>query len=45
MKCWDKGIYVRYGADTIQLAPPFIAEKSELDTLIHVLGEALHQVA
>ena len=45
MKCWDKGFYVRYGADTIQLAPPFIAEKSELDTLIHVLGEALHQVA
>ncbi len=45
MKCWDKGIYVRYGGDTIQLAPPFIVEKSEIDTLVHVLGEALHQVA
>ena len=45
MKCWDKGIYVRYGGDTIQLAPPFISEKSELDTLIHVLGEALHETA
>ncbi|MBL8619877.1 MAG: aspartate aminotransferase family protein [Myxococcales bacterium] len=45
MKCWDAGVYVRYGGDTIQLAPPFIVEKSEIDTLIHVLGEALHAVA
>jgi beta-alanine--pyruvate transaminase len=25
MKCLEKGFYVRYGGDTIQLAPPFIA--------------------
>ena len=45
MKCLAKGVYVRYGGDTIQLAPPFIVEKHELDTLIHVLGEALHETA
>jgi len=41
MKCLDKGIYVRYGGDTIQLAPPFISEKPELDRMISVLADAL----
>ncbi len=45
MACWKKGFYVRYGADTIQLAPPFIAERAELDRLINALGEALNEVA
>ena len=45
MKCWDKGFYVRYGADTIQLAPPFIVEKSEIDRLINALGDALAETA
>jgi beta-alanine--pyruvate transaminase len=42
MKCLEKGFYVRYGGDTIQLAPPFIAEKSEIDSLINALGESLN---
>jgi beta-alanine--pyruvate transaminase len=41
MACWKKGFYVRYGGDTIQLAPPFISEKAEIDSLINALGEAL----
>jgi len=41
MKCLAKGMYVRYGGDTIQLAPPFISEKAEIDRLISVLAEAL----
>jgi len=45
MKCLAKGVYVRYGGDTIQLAPPFIVEKAELDTIVHVLGEALAETA
>jgi beta-alanine--pyruvate transaminase len=43
MRCLEKGFYVRYGGDTIQLAPPFITEKSEIDSLINALGEALHE--
>jgi beta-alanine--pyruvate transaminase len=43
MKCLAKGFYVRYGGDTIQLAPPFIVEKHEIDRLISVLGDALAQ--
>ncbi|MEN5178333.1 aspartate aminotransferase family protein [Comamonas odontotermitis] len=44
MKCWEKGFYVRYGGDTIQLAPPFISEKAEIDRLINALGDALAEV-
>jgi beta-alanine--pyruvate transaminase len=41
MACWKKGFYVRYGGDTIQLAPPFITEKAEIDRLVQALGESL----
>lgn len=41
MACWRMGFYVRYGGDTIQLAPPFISEKTEIERLINALGEAL----
>jgi beta-alanine--pyruvate transaminase len=41
MKCWDNGVYVRYGADTIQIAPPFIASEAEIDRLVNVLGDAI----
>ena len=42
MKCLEKGFYVRYGGDTIQLAPPFIATPAEIDSLVNALGEALN---
>ncbi|MBP6633410.1 MAG: aspartate aminotransferase family protein [Kofleriaceae bacterium] len=45
MKCLAGGFYVRYGGDTIQLAPPFISERSELDRLVNVLGDALGTTA
>ena len=45
MRCWEKGFYVRYGGDTIQLAPPFISEKAEIDSLINALGEAIEDTA
>ena len=40
-RCWQKGFYVRYGGDTIQLAPPFISEPRQIDDLVNALGEAL----
>lgn len=45
MKCLAKGLYVRYGGDTIQLAPPFIIEKSEIDFIVNVVGDALNATA
>jgi beta-alanine--pyruvate transaminase len=41
MKCLEKGFYVRYGGDTIQIAPPFTIEKSEIDSLVNALGESI----
>lgn len=45
MAMWDKGFYVRYGADTIQLAPPFISTASEIDRLVSALGDSLQAAA
>jgi len=40
-----KGFYVRYGGDTIQLAPPFISTRAEIDRLVAALGETLNETA
>jgi beta-alanine--pyruvate transaminase len=45
MACWKKGFYVRYGGDTIQLAPAFVTEKAEIDRLVNALGDALAETA
>lgn len=45
MACLAHGVYVRYGGDTIQLAPPFISTKPELDRLVNVLADALAATA
>jgi beta-alanine--pyruvate transaminase len=42
---WEKGFYVRYGGDTIQLGLPFVIEKSEIDSLVSALGESLDELA
>ena len=45
MAMYRKGFYVRYGGDTIQLAPPFISTRAELDRLVSALGETLEETA
>ncbi|MGE0311145.1 MAG: aspartate aminotransferase family protein [Lautropia sp.] len=45
MAMYRKGFYVRYGADTIQLAPPFVSTRAEIDTMIDALGETLREQA
>ncbi|GAB4212057.1 MAG: aspartate aminotransferase family protein [Rhodoferax sp.] len=42
MAMWAKGFYVRYGGDTIQLAPPFISTPEQIDSLVNALGETLN---
>ncbi len=44
LKCLEKGFYVRWGADTLQLAPPFIVNKEQIDGLINAVGESLHEL-
>ena len=41
MDLWKKGFYVRYGGDTIQLGPPFVSSRDEINSLVNALGESL----
>ncbi|HRD84710.1 MAG TPA: aspartate aminotransferase family protein [Rubrivivax sp.] len=45
MAMYEKGFYVRYGGDTIQLAPPFISTELEIDRLVSALAETFEQTA
>ncbi|MBP8926612.1 MAG: aminotransferase class III-fold pyridoxal phosphate-dependent enzyme, partial [Pseudomonadales bacterium] len=42
---WERGFYVRWGGDTLQFAPPFVAEKSDLDALFNTLNDVIPTVA
>lgn len=44
MSMWDKGFYVRYGGDTIQLGLPFTTETHEIDSLVNALGESIQSL-
>jgi len=41
MACWEKGFYVRYGGDTIQLGLPFIVTEQEINDVVAVLSDAI----
>jgi beta-alanine--pyruvate transaminase len=45
MKMWEKGFLVRYGGDTIQLAPMFVMERTEMESLIAALADSLQELA
>jgi beta-alanine--pyruvate transaminase len=45
MRMWEKGFYVRYGGDTIQLGLPFVIEDGEIALLCTALHEALRDNA
>lgn len=45
MAMYDKGFYVRYGGDTVQMAPPFISTPAEIDRMVDALGETLNAAA
>ena len=44
-RMWEKGFYVRYGGDTIQLGLPFVIEKEQIDSLVSALGDTLAELA
>ncbi|MDG0991542.1 MAG: aspartate aminotransferase family protein [Luminiphilus sp.] len=45
MKMWEKGFLVRYGGDTIQLAPMFVMEHREMESLVGALADSLKELA
>ena len=44
LKCLEKGFYVRWGGDTIQLAPPFVSTPQQIISLVNALGESLDEI-
>ena len=45
MRMWDKGFLVRYGGDTIQLAPHFIMQREQMSSLVGALSDTLTELA
>ena len=45
MRMWEKGFYVRYGGDTIQMGLPFVITKDQIDSLLSALSEVLSESA
>ncbi|KEZ79361.1 aminotransferase class III-fold pyridoxal phosphate-dependent enzyme [Salinisphaera hydrothermalis] len=41
---WDRGMYLRFGGNTVQLGPPFIAERRDIDFMCEVLDAAIRSV-
>jgi len=44
MKCWEKGFYVRYGGDTLQLGLPFATSDEQIDSVVSAIGEAISEI-
>lgn len=44
MKCWDKGVYVRYGGDCVAIAPPFTIERDEIQRIVDAVAESLKEL-
>jgi beta-alanine--pyruvate transaminase len=44
MAMYQLGFYVRYGGDTIQLAPPFTSTLAEIDSMLDALAQTFHTV-
>ncbi len=43
--CWEKGLYVRWAGDTLQIAPPYVCEKEQLDEAFNILSDCIGEVA
>jgi len=45
IKCWELGLYVRWGGDTLQFGPPFTASADDVRSIAPIVAQALEQVA
>ena len=41
MAMWEHGVLVRYGGDTIQMAPHFVMQREQMDQLVGTLADCL----
>ena len=45
VECWNRGLYVRWGGDTIQLGPAMIIEREQIDEACNILADVIPTVA
>jgi beta-alanine--pyruvate transaminase len=43
--CFNRGLYFRMSGDSFALSPPLIVEKSHIDDIVSILGDAIKRVA
>lgn len=43
LKCWEKGVLVRFTGDIIAVSPPLIISESEIDQLFATIAAAIHE--
>ncbi len=43
--CFNRGLYIRTAGDTFAMSPPLIVEKSHIDEMVSILGDAIKRVA
>ena len=43
--CFNLGLYFRMSGDSFALSPPLIVEKSHIDQMVSILGDAIKKVA
>jgi len=45
MWCWQRGLYVRYGGDTLQFGPAFVMADQDIQEMFNIVGDALNAAA
>jgi beta-alanine--pyruvate transaminase len=44
IKCWQRGVYVRWAGDTVQLAPPFVSQPADIEDACNILLDVIPTV-
>ena len=44
MAMWQRGVLVRYGGDTIQMAPHFVMQREQMDQMVDTLADCLTEL-
>jgi beta-alanine--pyruvate transaminase len=44
MYCWQRGLYLRYGGDTVQFGPAFVMDRADIAEMFNIVGDALGAV-
>jgi beta-alanine--pyruvate transaminase len=43
--CFNRGLYLRQSGDSFAMSPPLIAERSHIDEIVSILGDAIKAAA